>query len=108
MALRWSELFARIHAALPQIKITVWCDEDTPFIWSQLLRNFASVSRNQAMANGYAIFAQILTPEGFERFKGYMQKHPDMTPWDQTTVDQLSELYDHDVDRIAELPALTP
>ena len=135
MALRWSELFARIHTALPQIKITVWCDEDTPFIWSQLLRNFASVSRNQAMANGYAIFAQILTPEGFERFKGYMQKHPDMnplqrrkvmyafaqkfarkdvveqdlhmTPWDQTTVDQLSEIYDHDVDRIAELPGVT-
>ena len=71
MALRLSELFVRLRTAFPQIPITTWCDEDTPFIWAKLLREFMSATNSQPVSNAYAIFAQILTREGFERFKGY-------------------------------------
>ncbi len=135
MALRWSELFDRIRGRMPSLKITAWCDEDTPFIWAQILRRFASAPQSQAVANAYALFAQILSQEGFERFKSYMQSHPDMnpmqrrkvmyafaekfarteaieqdlsgTPWDQQTIDRLTEQYDYDVDRIASMPGVT-
>ena len=135
MALRWSELFVRLRTAFPQIPITTWCDEDTPFIWAKLLREFMSATNSQPVSNAYAIFAQILTREGFERFKGYMQNHPDMnpiqrrkvmyafaekfarpdaviqdlndTPWDQPTVDRMTENYDADVDFISNMAGVT-
>lgn len=134
-ALRWSELFARVRAEMPRVPITAWCDEDTPFIWSNILRAFMDVPQNQPVSNGYAIFAQILTTDGFERFKTYMQTHQGMTPaqhrkvmyafaakfarpdviaqeientpWTQETIDLLTERYDMDVDRIVAMPGVT-
>jgi len=41
MALRWSELVARIQTTLPNARLTVWCNEDTPLIWAQLIRELA-------------------------------------------------------------------
>jgi hypothetical protein len=94
-----------------------------------------SATNSQPVSNTYAIFAQILTREGFERFKGNMQNHPDMnpiqrrkvmyafaekfarpdaviqdlndTPWDQPTVDRMTENYDADVDFISKMAGVT-
>jgi hypothetical protein len=40
---RWSDLVARLRAAVPGVPLTVWCNEDTPLLWAQLIREISGV-----------------------------------------------------------------
>ena len=132
--MRWSELIARLRAALPDIPITVWCNEDTPLIWAQVLREIAGVEPTIRMDGEYALLNEIMTPEGMKRFQSYMDSHPDMTEiqrrrviaafldkfadesaieeeldlpgWTEEVVDHLSDIYDEDVFAIARIPGI--
>ena len=35
--LRWSDLVAALRARMPDVPVTVWCDEDTPLLWPEVL-----------------------------------------------------------------------
>ena len=39
--IRWSDVVERIREAAPKASLTVWCNEDTPLIWSQLIREIS-------------------------------------------------------------------
>lgn len=129
--LRWSETIARLRAALPHMPITVWCNEDTPLIWSQILRAMAGVDDSVPLEGEFALLSEIMTPAGHQRFVTYMQGRPglseaqkarvvaafldkfadeaaieeelDVPDWDAGTIATLSALYDEDVARIAEM-----
>src|SRR5690606_25284574 len=34
----WSVLVAALRRALPQARLTFWCDEDAPVVWHRILR----------------------------------------------------------------------
>ena len=129
--LRWSETIAHIRAALPHIPITVWCNEDTPLIWAQILRAMAGVDESVTIEGEFALLAEIMTPAGHQRFVAYMQSRPglseaqkarvvaafldkfadeamieeelDVPEWDAGMIATLSALYDEDVAEIAEM-----
>lgn len=129
--LRWSETIARIHTALPDIAITVWCNEDTPLIWSQILRAMAGVDDSVPLDGEFALLPEIMTPAGHQRFAAYMASRPglneaqkarvvaafldkfadeaaieqevDVPDWDAGVIAMLSALYDEDVAEIAEM-----
>lgn len=63
---RWSDVIARIRRAAPQTPLYVWCNEDTPFIWDQLIRLLSGISDESTVAGGYDILSTIMTPEGLE------------------------------------------
>ncbi len=72
----WSDLIDRIQHAIPDVKLTVWCDEDSPFIWPHVLRAMAGVDPGMRIVGGYDLIAEILTPEGIEKLKVYFRKNP--------------------------------
>jgi len=77
MNLRWSDVIQRIRDALPQIPITVWCNEDTPLIWTQVVRDIAALEHGTKLKGGYDLLRSIMSPEGMTRFKAYIgQNHP--------------------------------
>ncbi|MEQ9260333.1 MAG: hypothetical protein RIG84_14695 [Roseovarius sp.] len=76
---RWSELFERIRAQLPDIAMTVWCNEDTPLIWGQILREMAGLAPGAPVSGEFALLEEIMTEGGMKRFRSYIESHPGMT-----------------------------
>ncbi|KMK68617.1 hypothetical protein [Puniceibacterium sp. IMCC21224] len=135
MHLRWSDLIRRIRDALPDMPITLWCNEDTPLIWGQILRDMAGVEPGRKITGAFDLLQDIMNPEGMQRFRAYLRDHPqinerqkrrvmiafldkyaisdaieeelDLPGWDSAYVDMLTELYEDDVDEIGRIPGVT-
>lgn len=127
--LRWSDMVARMRAAVPDVRITLWCHEDSPLIWGQILREMAGLPEDAKVQGGFDLLAAIMSKEGMQRFRAYLHTHPDMTEtqkrrvmmafldkyaledeleevldlpgWTEALVEELTELYDIDLGRIA-------
>lgn len=134
VALRWSDLLTRIRVAVPDVPVTVWCNEDTPLIWPQVLREIAGLDLSEPMTGGFDILADIMSRPGLRRMRGYLAQHPDTTEvqkrrviaafldkyalddaveeeldlpgWTEDLVDQMTELYDEDVRQIQHIPGV--
>ncbi len=132
--IRWSEVIDRIRASAPDASLTVWCNEDTPLIWSQLIREIAGVDPLAKITGGFDLLASIMAPEGMKRFFDYLRSHPpqteiqkrriiaafleryvieeevieefDLPGWTAEVVDHLTEAYEEDVYQIARMPGV--
>jgi hypothetical protein len=133
--LRWSDLIARIGAAVPDCGVTVWCNEDTPLIWPEVVRTVAGSAPATPLAGVDEFLPTLLTEEGLRRMQAYLAEHPpasearrrrvidaflekfarpdrlaveiDLPGWSQDYIDRLTEAYDADIGRIASLPGVT-
>lgn len=74
----WSELLLRIRETVPNIAITVWCSEDSPLIWAQIIREMAGLEHGQKIIGGFDLLSTIMSKEGMKRFRGYLKEHPNM------------------------------
>jgi len=123
--LRWSDVVARLREACPRAEFTVWCNEDTPLLWSQLVREISGLEHGIPIVRGFDLVAEIMTEEGFKRFLSYLKSHPpqtevqkrriiaaflvkfaiaeeleeelDMPGWTEETVEALTERYEEDL-----------
>lgn len=133
--IRWSDVVTRIRQAAPNASLTVWCNEDTPLIWAQLVRQISGLSRTTNIAGGFDLLTQIMSPQGMKRLIDYLRDSPpktesqrrkiimaflakyaledqiedevDLPGMDALTLAQLTAQYDQDVDRIAAMPDVT-
>lgn len=64
MEMRWSEVIRRIKRGAPDAPLYVWCNEDTPLIWEDLIRLQSGVSDDTAITGQYDVISQIITKEG--------------------------------------------
>lgn len=134
VTLRWSEVVARIVEANPGTPVTVWCNEDTPLMWLSVLRAVGGYPQGARLTGTEDFLAALMTEEGIRRMRAYMEAHPPRsdaqharivsafldkfakdeeiemdlgdTGWSESYVQVLSELYDEDVARIAEMPGV--
>ena len=128
-ALRWSEVIDRIRRDNPDVPLTVWCDEDTPLIWPEVLRGVGGYAAETRIDGVDDLLASLLGQAGLERLKSYVAGRPnvdrqqlhrivevfldkfvqpganevdvDLPGWDQITIDDLTEIYDEDVALVA-------
>ncbi|MGJ8611185.1 MAG: hypothetical protein ACSHWY_08830 [Octadecabacter sp.] len=128
MQLRWSELVSRIRTLLPRARLVVWCNEDTPLIWAQLIREIASVDPLTKITGGFDLLSSIISPDGMRAFVTYLKANPpqteqqkrriiaaflqkyavseevedeiDIPGWTDETIAQLTAAYDDDVEII--------
>lgn len=135
MDLRWSDLIMQLRSDHPDVPITVWCNEDTPLIWAQVIRDIAGLNPGQKIRGGFDLLAEVMTREGMKRFRAYLKQHPDMTEiqkrrvmvafldkfarddvideeidlpgWTDVLLDQLTENYDEDVFALSRIPGVT-
>jgi len=133
-SLRWSDLIHRVRATLPDAAVNVWCNEDTPLIWAQLIREFSGLDENAKLAGGFDILSEIMSREGMQRLRGYLATNPpanevqkrriiaafldkfalddeieeelDLPGWTEEYVDALSLVYDDDVYEISRIPGV--
>ena len=130
--IRWSDLVRRIRACAPQVPLTVWCNEDTPLLWAQLIRDIAGLDPMTRITGGFDLLASIMSPEGMNRFLNYLRSHPPQTEGQKRRIiaafldkyaltdeiedtvdlpgmtgemlDHLSTLYEQDIALIAQMP----
>jgi len=76
---RWSDVIEDIRNEAPGARLTVWCNEDTPLIWGELVREMAGLAPGEAFIGAFDLLGEIMSPEGMKRFQSYLQTHPDMT-----------------------------
>lgn len=134
VTLRWSDLLARLRAALPAMPITVWCNEDSPLIWPEIVRAMAGLPEGTKIIGGFELLADIMSAEGMTRFRAYLKQHPNLSDhqkkrvmvafldkfaipgaleeeldfpgWDEALVEDLTRRYDEDLVRIRRIPGV--
>lgn len=135
MHLRWSHVITRIHETLPDAGVTVWCNEDTPLVWGEVMRELAGIELSRKIIGSFDIFSEIVSPEGMKRFRAFLKENPkinemqkrrvmlaildkyalegaieeelDLPGWDDAYVEALTALYEQDVERIGQMPGVT-
>lgn len=134
-ALRWSELVERLRRAVPDTPITVWCNEDSALVWSELMALMAGLPDEEALEGRYDMMGAIMAQDGMERFEKYMALHPgqgasqerrvigafldkyaiaerveeevDLPGWDEALVEDLTRAYEADVEAIGRIEGVT-
>ena len=132
---RWSEMIGRVREAQPDLPITVWCNEDLPLLWSQVIREMAGLAPTDSFEGEFDFLKEIMTEAGMTRFLSYMASHPDMSEiqkrrviaafldkfaredaieqeldlpgWSDALIDELTALYDDDLYTIQKIPGIT-
>ena len=75
-SLRWAPVIRSILAAVPGISLTLWCNEDTPLLWPEILRAVAGLGPEAALDGDFDLLAAIMTDEGLVKLKAYLETHP--------------------------------
>ncbi len=133
--LLWSDYIGRIATANPGAPILVWCDEDSPLIWPEIMRELAAVDASVPLKGALDLSRQIMAPEGHKRLRGYLRTRPPdnenirrkvvaafltkyaltdeieqdvaLPGWNQELIEALDARYDEDMERIAAIPGVT-
>ncbi|MGV8989012.1 MAG: hypothetical protein ACOH2H_22435 [Cypionkella sp.] len=133
-AVRWSQVVDNILAQNPDVPLTVWCDEDTPLIWPEVLQAVGGHTPGTVLEDEGELLTQIMPAEGIKRMQAYIATHPvtsiemrrrivsafldkfalkekisvvvEMPGWTEATVETLTQIYEQDVARIAATPGV--
>ena len=133
--LMWSDVIDDIATANPDARITVWCHEDTPFIWSEIMQELTDHDPFIQLDGEFDMLETIIAPDGMARLRdfldargvtsqikrrravsAFLEAHAiseaveaeiDIPGWTSDTVDVLTELYEDDVARIAAMEHVT-
>ena len=79
-ALRWSDLVHRLRGAHPEVPIIVWCDEDTPLIWGEVMHAVAGLGPDQSLAAGRDDrLTGLMSAAGQVKLQDYLARTPPAT-----------------------------
>ena len=133
--IRWSDTVRQILIHNPGIPLTVWCNEETPLIWPEVLQAVSGHAPGLALVDDDDLLASIMTEIGMGRMKAYCAEHPPQSVtqrrrivtaflekfarpdqveqeialpgWTDDLVEALTHAYLQDVERIKRLPGVT-
>lgn len=133
--LRWSDTIRDILMRNPGVPLTIWCDEDTPLIWPEVLQAVSGHDPQTRLAEADELLRQLMTDDGLARMQGYLDSHPpasvlqrrrivsafldrfalpemidmevDLPGWTEETVERISRAYAEDIAQIAATPGIT-
>lgn len=74
--LRWAPVIESIRASCPDTPVTVWSNEDTPYIWPEVLGAVAGVASDVPLKGGLNIAGEIMNKEGYRRLRTYLINNP--------------------------------
>jgi hypothetical protein len=75
-ALRWSDVVGQILRQNPGVPLVIWCDEDTPLIWPEVLQAVSGHDDAMALEETDELLSGIMSPEGLARMRNYLETHP--------------------------------
>ncbi len=134
MGMVWSDIIKDIREENPDCQITVWCNEDTPLIWPEVMHEITAIDMRVLFKGGLDIIAQIMEREGVKRLRAYMAENQptneiqrrrvlaafldkyaiedaveqeiNLPGWTAELVEELSASYEDDMLEIARIPGV--
>lgn len=134
LTLDWSTAVSRILYHNPEVPLTVWCDEDTPLIWPEVLRAVSGHREDTVLADTDELLSLIMTQDGLARMQAYTTAHPpagatqrrrvvtaflekfaradqielefEMPGWTPDLVARLTARYHEDIEQIRSMPGV--
>jgi hypothetical protein len=126
-SLRWSEMIDRILERNRDITLSLWCDEDRPLIWPEVVQHVSGLAQGTPFLGADEPLSSLLRSKELRQLKtqlaaqtpmdamaqreiicAYLQQNSqmqqteiDLPGWTQTQVDRISRSYDADVSQIA-------
>lgn len=134
MGLRWSDMITRMRTMVPDAPITVWCNEDTPMMWPHILQTIAQPPEGFVFDGVNDFLGTIMGRGGLTRLESYLKAHPpqnesqrqrivaafldkfagdameqeiDLPGWTEPYIEQMSELYERDLELLDAMPGVT-
>jgi hypothetical protein len=132
--IRWSDVIERVLRVNPDVPLVIWCDEDTPLIWPEVLQSVSGHAPGTVLEDEHELLTQIMSAEGLKRMQAYFATHPVTSPemrrkvvsafldkfampdridvevevpgWTADTISALTQIYEQDVARVATLPGV--
>ncbi|MBM3614681.1 MAG: hypothetical protein FJX28_04410 [Alphaproteobacteria bacterium] len=133
--LYWSDVIERILDSNPDAPLTIWCDEDTPLVWPEVLRSVAGLPADVVLQGEDDLLTSLMSGEGMTRMQAYLDSHPpqsvmqrrkivsafldkfalpervdqdiEMPGWTADMVSEMTATYEEDVARIAQMDEIT-
>ncbi|MEO0929515.1 MAG: hypothetical protein AAFY14_02530 [Pseudomonadota bacterium] len=133
--LRWSEVIRRIKAGAPDTPLTVWCYEDSPLLWEQLIRHQCGAQPETLLGGGLDLLSGLITQDGMRELQQTLLASPpdsdaarhdviadiwevhgvaEATDYEvglidlaPDLIDHLTDLYDRDVEAIDQMEGVT-
>ncbi len=133
--LRWSDVITQIRSQNPDAPLTIWCDEDTPLIWPEVLQAVSGHAPGTVLSDTDELLTNIMAPDGLGRMRNYMEGHPpenalqrrrivsafldkfaltervemefDLPGWTPALVEQMTATYLEDLSLIAAMDGVT-
>lgn len=135
LLLHWSDVIEDVLDQNPDVPFTVWCDEDTPLIWPEVLQAVSGHQPDTVLEDADDLLASLMLPDGLVRMHAYLRDHPvqtvgqrrrvvsafldkfaipekidmelDLPGWTEDTVAALTQGYEADISRIRAMPGVT-
>ena len=132
--LSWVDVVAGVREANPTSPILVWCDEDTPLLWSEIMREMAGLDPTATLTGAHDMARRIMSQEGNRRMRRYLDRKPPRTEnnrrrviaaflskyaeddaieqeillpnWTEDLIEDLTQNYDEDLEEIAAMPGV--
>ena len=133
--LRWGPVLKRMLEAVPDARIVLWCNEDTPLLWPDILHAVAGDQGDAPIEGEDDMLMMLLSDEGLaalhthlagvegpfgaterrditasflERYARTeeMETIVDMPGWSADLIVEMTEAYDEDVAEVAGLPGV--
>jgi len=133
--LSWLKMVEEIRTLNPDANLTIWCDEDTPLIWPEVLRAVSGHALGTVLEDTDELLHELMSPDGLERMRAYMAANPpasilqrrrvvsafldkfalsekidlelDIPEWSEELVADLTANYRRDIARISTLAGVT-
>ncbi|MFV1877221.1 hypothetical protein [Nioella sp.] len=134
-ALAWSEMLARMRVAVPDCPVSAWCNEDTPLIWGEVMRELAGCDPLAPLDGVDDLIEDLMDPAGFRRMQRYLSENPpenemlrrrvvaafldkyalddaleeelDTPGWSAEMLDDMTSSYEEDMDAVSHIPGVT-
>lgn len=132
--LRWRDPIQALLRAVPGRRVVIWCHEDVPLIWPEIVRLAGNIPADAPLNGGMMYLEEILTPQGMASLKeavstqdrltvaqrralsaqaigdhavpGILDQAIDLPGWTHEIVDRVTDQYHADVAEIAVLPGV--
>lgn len=132
--LSWVPVVAAMHEAVPEARLVIWCDEDSPILWGDLLRGLAGLEAEAPILGAADQVGRLITAEGRgllgaamqgdtppsaaamrALFAAHLDRHAlpgvletevDLPGWDADLIAEMTANYDRDVAEIGRMPGV--
>ncbi|MFB2531807.1 hypothetical protein ACEYYB_09080 [Paracoccus sp. p4-l81] len=134
LQLRWAPMLRQFVSAAAGRPVVLWCHEDAPLIWPEIIRRMAGIGPDVPIMGNAALLGRLLTREGMDWLNARVAETPPATigerrdlvsqalmrfanpaeteqqitfpGWTTELVEDLDDLYDDDVAEVAALPGV--